>query len=127
MHSIIQKALLSNGFLKISSCIIGYLLWASLSDSHLSTIWVEVPLSFYNKHEKITIEAPETIQVELKARRSVLYNLEKANLAVHINAQELKEGPNCCVINQSSMLLPSFINVNTYKPGNIVINVKKLI
>jgi YbbR domain-containing protein len=122
----IGKAFLSERFLKIASLLIGYLLWVALSDSHVSARWIEVPISFYDKPSHMLIEAPETVHVELKGRRSALYNLEKSQLAIHINAQELAEGPQSCIINQQTMLLPSFITVNNYKPGNIILNVKKI-
>lgn len=121
MYINIKNALLSNIFLKSSSIIIGYLFWLLISDAYITNIWVEVPLCFYNNDQNIAIEAPEKIYVQLKGKRSRLYNLDKKSLAIHINAQDLKPALNSCKLTADHLFLPSGIILSDYCPGNLII------
>ena len=121
----IKKALNSNIFLKAMALVLSFSLWTILSESSLTSIWLTVPLCFYNKNDNLTIKAPETLQVELKGKRSHLKLLNKATVALHIDAQSLVPGPNALSVNHNDLMLPSTIVVADTFPLNCVITVEQ--
>lgn len=120
----LKKTLHSNIFLKIVSILIGYFSWAYLSNNFQSSITLTLPLSFYNKTEKITIDAPEQIDIELKGKKNILKSIDTKSLCIIIDAQELKEGQQLYTIDQRNIFLPSEIIINNYKPYNLIITKK---
>jgi hypothetical protein len=122
----LKKILFSNIILKAQSLIIGYTLWSILSASVPTTIWTEVPLSFYNESDQQTINAPETVKVNLRGNRSDLQTIDSKTLALHINAQALSIGPNSITISSRSLFLPETINVINYIPSNLVVTINEI-
>lgn len=111
-------ALKKNITLKIFSLIIGSSLWVMLSSLYTATIWIDIPLSFYNQHDTITLNGPETISVQLSGNRQHLRTLNKDMLAIHLDAQALHEGKNHIIINKNNLFLPESICVVNYSPSN---------
>lgn len=122
MYINLKNTVTSNIFLKISSLIIGYLGWSIISNAYHATMWITVPICFYNT-SNLTIEAPETIFLELKGTRSQLRSIDKEKLSVFIDAKTLIQGPNACQITTSKLFLPPSIKIHNYIPINPVITV----
>jgi hypothetical protein len=120
MQQKVQNLLLNNSTLKISACIIGFLLWSILNESQRARITVTVPVCFYNLPSSGAIKAPEQIQVTLSGTHSQLRNLDPQALAVHINAAQLHEGVNVIDMSSEHLLLPPEINLVKYKPIHLI-------
>ncbi len=119
----IKQAVTSTFFLKAISLIIGFLLWSIISDACTSHTWVTVPVCFYNKKNRL-LNSPDQLLVELTAKRSFLRHLDKRALAIHIDAQTLKPGPNAVLITDDLMFLPSTITIKDIIPHNVLITVE---
>jgi YbbR domain-containing protein len=124
MYINIKQVFLGNSFLKVSSLIIGYLLWSVVADSYVTSIWVDVPLCFYNNDQAMCVEAPEMVNVQLKGRRAVLYNLDKKSLAIHINIQDLKPGLNPYTLTTKDLFLSPAITLGDYIPYKVIIKLQ---
>ena len=121
MHISIKQAVLGNSFLKISSLLIAYIFWSIVGESYPSSLWISLPVCFYNNEKNIEINAPELVNVQLKGRRSALYSLDFSTLAIHIDIHELKQGPNSYMLTSNNLLLPLSVALGTYTPSNFVI------
>jgi len=116
MALILNELLTKNIILKCSSLILGMLLWLYISSLFTSTVWVDVPISFYNQTEETAIRAPETVSLQLAGYRTQLRQLDAQPLAIHIDAQTLHEGKNPLIIHRENLFLPDFISVVNYSP-----------
>lgn len=121
---ILKQAITSTFFLKATSLIIGFLLWSIISNSCTTHTWITVPVCFYNKTNEL-FSAPATVLVELKAKRSFLRQLDRKNLAVHINAHTLQKGPNTIQLSSDLLFLPPSISIGEIIPHNILITVQE--
>ena len=114
-----KKSLLQNAPLKVVSLIIGYGFWHMFGATHTITQWIQVPLTFYNTDETTTIQAPESVDVQLAATRERLSYINKMELAAHIDASTLHNGPNALELTNEQLLLPTTIRVNNCNPSTI--------
>ncbi len=119
-HMEVRNAFKSTLFLKATSLIIGFLFWTLMSDSFTTYRWITVPVCFYNRGSEI-IEAPETIKVELRGRRSHLRHLQVHTLALHIDAKTLKPGTTAIQLTPDHLSLPSSIAFGDIIPHNFSI------
>ncbi len=120
-----RTAFTSPIFLKVSSLILGFLLWSSVSELFPRTLWVAVPISFYNKDLR-AISAPESVHIELSGKRSHIKRIDTHNLAVHIDAQTLHTGDNHLAITHEQLLMPPSITVATIIPQKVVVQVTQV-
>jgi hypothetical protein len=118
----IKEAIRSTMFLKAMALIIGFLFWNVISESFTASRWFTVPVCFYNKTDQ-TIEAPETVMVELHGKRAHIRAIDPATLAVHIDASMLDAGPHHMIITRDALLLPPTIAVHTSIPHMIFVAV----
>ena len=123
MNINIKNALLSNKTLKVVSLIIGTSLWLVFSQSHTTTITLDVPISFYAPPNDHKIDSPEQVKVTLSGRRSDLYALDLRNLALHIDGQSLQQGPNNLEVSPTTLFLPEQIKLVHWFPSNVVVTV----
>lgn len=121
MQELLKKHLLNNASIKVLSLIFGFLLWVTLSQSYQTTVWLTVPVCFYNNEQK-NITAPETIQIELQGKRTDLMLLDLSRLAVHLDAQQLTQPIQTVAISAHNLFLPDSIKLVHYTPSNITIN-----
>lgn len=121
MHISIKNALVSNVVLKGTSLILGYTLWSIIGETFPTSYWFKVPFCFYNVNAAQQPEGPEFVWVQLRGRRSLLSHLDAKNLGIHINAQELKSGPNNIVLSHEHLFVPPALALNDYMPHNIVV------
>jgi hypothetical protein len=118
----LRKLLLNNGTLKISSCIIGFILWSILNESYRAHLTLAVPVCFYNVPEKCTINCPEEAQVTLSGTPAQVRNLDQQTVALHIDAQKLEEGTNTVALTTKNLLLPQELSLVKYKPIQLTLN-----
>lgn len=123
MYSVVKKGLTSNLALKVLSLIAGYTFWLLLSQNREITLWVTVPLSFYNTASSISIDAPASIAVELSGKRAALESLDFDSLSVHINAQKFNKGSHIIPILEHNLFLPDKITMVHSKPSIVAIKV----
>ncbi len=116
----LKKILCNNIQLKLFSLAFGYIFWYMLGQEHTATIWVTVPIAFFDIPKQYTIESPDTIEMQIAGKRRNLYALDTNVFALHINAQDLKPGPQPIPISPQTLLLPDSIKLLHYYPSNVV-------
>lgn len=116
MRQNLRTLLLNNGTLKVSSCIIGFILWSILNESYRAHLTLAVPVCFYNVPEKSAITSPEQTQITLSGSHTEMRNLDPENIAVHIDAQKLVAGTNVIDMTSRNLLLPPDLSLVKYKP-----------
>lgn len=119
MRISLQRTLLNKNFLRISSLLIGFLLWSIMSTLHHSKITVRVPVCFYNNENVTELwDAPESLIVTLKGNKSDLRAINVAELAVHIDAKKLTNQKNNLNITNQNLFLPEQVKLVNYSPMN---------
>lgn len=118
MQPSLRKALTSNYVHKVCSFIIGVGIWGIVSSLHEDTLTLEIPLCFYSTQQQTVSQLPQgpaKIMVTLQGRRSHLRQLDKNQLAAHVNIT--KVGPSGIIpqITDKNLLLPKSIKVVEYK------------
>ena len=121
----LKKSLFSNAPIKAISLILGYTIWSMLSQSHTSSVWLDVPLCFYNEQNKTAKSSSESIRVHLAGSRLDLSNLDLTTLAAHINLNNYKRGRSQLTIDTKHLFLPDSVKLVHCKPSNILITVDK--
>ncbi|NBO99526.1 MAG: hypothetical protein EBU90_05265 [Proteobacteria bacterium] len=114
---------LNNLSLKIIALVFGYTLWTTMSEHNKVQVTLQAPLSFYNQ-SGLEVEGPESVLVTVTGKRDSLYQLTR-NLAVHINADNLNEGPNTIAPLEKDLLLPEAVKLVHCSPQTITVNAKK--
>ena len=93
IYSIFINTISSRSFLKVASIIFAYILWSIVSNYNYYSVKISVPIAFYNsKNTNIfsRISCPETVFIELYAKKHNIKKLDIENIAVHIDMQNLK-------------------------------------
>src|SRR5437868_418332 len=116
MQTNLRNLLLNNGTLKISSLVIGFILWSILNESYRAHLTLAIPVCFYNVPETASISSPEQLRVTLSGTQSTIRNVDQQALAAHIDAQKLTEGNNVVDITAQNLLLPPEVSLVKYKP-----------
>jgi len=104
---------------------VGYTFWFIFGHSQTITTQVTVPLCFYGASDSTQIQAPDTVQIELNGKRSIMQSLDLSNLAVHVDARELVAGTQPIELSQKSLFLPESIKLVHYTPAQILVTVKQ--
>lgn len=121
------KKIVSNNLLvKIVSFVFGYCLWTLISNAHLHTLDVEVPLCFFNQPAILVLQAPETVQLQLCGKRNSLRSINTKTLALHVDASQLHVGENPIVLESESLFLPKTIKLVHYTPANLVVQAQEM-
>ncbi len=118
---LLRSTLTSSLVLKATSLILGFLLWSTVSDLFTHSVWLQVPICFYNTGSE-TIKAPEAMSVELTGKRSYIRRIQKETVAVHIDAHTLKPGRNHLTITRDNLLMPPEITVTTVIPHKLIVH-----
>lgn len=101
----------------------GFTLWYLVSDLHTITTTMKVPVYFYNT-ENIVVEAPETISITLRGKKSDIRHTNLSELAAHIDAQKLTQKTNHIPLTSQELFLPQTIKLVSYNPHHLIVNVK---
>jgi len=120
----LKTELFNNVTLKIVSCFLGYAIWLTIGQSHSTSMQISVPLCFYAMPENYAVNAPETLTLELRGKRADLRNIDTQALALHIQGQDLQEGPNQIPISTASLFLPDDVKLVNYFPSNSCITIR---
>ena len=121
---LVRTILTSSLCLKISSLIIGFLLWSTVNDLFTYTKWFTIPLCFYNA-ESLVLSAPQAITLELSGKRSHIRQIASDSLAAHIDAHTLRPGNNLLAITRDHLLMPPSIQVTTVIPHSVIVQVTR--
>lgn len=112
----LRNLLLNNGTLKISSLVIGSIVWSILNESYRAHLTLAVPVFFYNVPETAAITSPEQLRITLSGTHSAIRALDEQAVAAHIDAQKLTAGKNVVDITAKNLLLPPEVSLVKYKP-----------
>lgn len=119
------QALHNNLSLKITAFIIGYSMWAALSNIHATRITYHVPVTFYNVPENCQLTGPEACEITLSGKRAQLRTLAQESLALHVDGNTLVQGDNYIVPSSTSLFLPEDIEVVHYQPTHLIVRVQQ--
>ena len=122
---LLKNLFLSNALLKIVCLLLGYSFWYIASLDHITTLYMSVPLCFTATTHNYHINAPETIGITIRGKRSDLYALEKETLAAHVNIDNFLPGTQGIIITEQHLFLPKAITLVNYKPSNLSLTVHK--
>ncbi len=114
----------SNAPLKALALIAGYFFWHLFGSTHLVTMRVTVPLSFYDVPHNWHIAAPESVEVQLRGSRPQLYALQQNPISAHISAQQLIPGKSRLLLDNQTLFLPDSIKLVHYTPSHIIVTHK---
>ncbi|MFC1842126.1 hypothetical protein ACFLYU_00500 [Candidatus Dependentiae bacterium] len=126
MKITLKKIFLNNAQIKIISLILGYSFWYIFSQSHVSKIWLDAPICFYNTPQSLQISCKDKVKIQLWAKRSDLYTIDRETLAFHIDMQEAKKGDIVMKLNQNQLLLPESIKMVRCYPTNIAVKINEI-
>ena len=121
----LKAIVLDNAPLKIISLILGFTLWYIFSQGQTINVWLDVPISFYNVPEQMTIHCHETIAINIAGKRIDLIHLNRQHMAIHINTQCLPQGINNITITPDLLFLPNSVRLLHYNPSNITVKLTK--
>ncbi|MEX0849561.1 MAG: hypothetical protein WD055_04995 [Candidatus Dependentiae bacterium] len=122
MKLLIFHQINNNLMLKISACILGALCWLKINYDQPITCSFNIPLSFYNISESTIINAPESIEVQLRGKRTDLYTFDDQKYAIHIDSTNLTPGKQTIAITSEKLFLPDAITMVHYTPCKIEIS-----
>lgn len=115
------KKIITNKFnIKVSAFILGFSFWYMVSQSRPLEISYTVPLIFYGTNTE-QLQAAETVTICLKGNKNDFYNLDLKELAIHINADQLKKGKNFIQVTNENLFLPQAIKLVHCTPSNVVV------
>lgn len=113
--------------LNVLPCILGYVLWASISQFFLVQVTYHVPIVFYGKEDNMIIETSlDESCITLEGSRTALAQAELSNIAIHINAHTLKEGINSIQIERQHLMLSQSVQLLNAQPYIISVNLKHI-
>ena len=114
--------------LKISSLFLGCVFWSLLNQSYFITLNISLPFSLYNIGNETFVDAPETVTVWLKGKRTAFAQIDLKALAVHVDTLTLKQGLNHVTLTEKMLFLPHSICLVHYysSPIKVILNNKAL-
>lgn len=121
----VKAILLHHNFIKISSCIIGYTLWAFLAQYQTVTIFQHVPICFYQVNTGYTITAPDFVNVSFSGKRKHVYLWNQQSTVIHLDASLYEEGKRFVQLTKELMFLPDYITLESLNPSYIEITFTK--
>lgn len=119
----LKNLITKNAPLKIVSLFVGYSFWFVFGHAQTITTAITVPLCFYGAQDNMTIQAPDTVRIELSGKRSIMQTVDLKSLAIHVDARELLAGTQPIEISQKSLFLPESIKLVHYTPAQIMVTV----
>lgn len=106
---------MNNKTLKLTSLILGTVIWALLWQYQTDSRWVEVPVCFYNVPEQMKVACDhEKITIQVRGKLADLAACD--NLGLHINAAGFKPGTMRVCPEQQQLFLPKSVKLVHSKP-----------
>ena len=115
----------SNLHIKIVSLILGYAFWYAIGETHTTRVWLDAPVCFFNIPKNTKISCKEKIKVQLFAKRSDLYTIDRETLAFHIDVANLQDKNTIIKLEPEQLLLPESVKMVRCSPANIAISVQE--
>ncbi len=112
-------------FLNFFSCLAGFFIWHFLQESHCVEQIISVPLCFDHVTQNRTIRAPETLDVTIRATRSMIRQSKQHGTAV-IDVASLADGTHHMVPELHTILLPTAVKVVNYNPITVTLSAATL-
>lgn len=123
MTKIINLAF-SNPILKINSLIIAFFVWLALSQNQLINLSLNLPIYFYNNEKNLIISGPDKIDVKLYGKKSCFWHINKEELAIFIDFNEINSNVPY-VLSNNNLFLPSNIKLVDYNPKKLIFTFDK--
>lgn len=117
--------LLSRPFIKINACLIGYGMWLVISQHQIITDTINVPVCFYKIPENVTITAPETVRITIKAPKNMIYHYAYEQPAIHLDISSYHLGIHDIRLEKENLFLPDGINLINLTPSLIQVQLQK--
>src|SRR2546423_8397655 len=94
MMRFLRKYIFANAGSKVLALGISFLLWATYTSEPFAVVGFQVPLEFTTMpaHLEISGDVPTTVRVRVRGRSVLLRRLVPADLSVHVDLQDWKEG-----------------------------------
>ena len=121
----IYRILKNNIFLKTISCIVGFLFWNILSQNSINNLQLTADIKFYNNIDNIEIISLKTAEINIQIAKKNLKYLNKTDLAVYIDVNDLNYGDNIYYLTEQNIHLPKFAKIISYRPWHIAIKILK--
>ena len=101
------KILNDKKLLVFIALLCSYSFWSTIKHSQVGRLELTVPVHIYNSKQNIKIVFPKTTNITIIGPRTALSAINKAALAVFIDAEILLFGINNIAIHKNNLLLPS--------------------
>lgn len=122
MKTAIKHSIQNNKVLKIVSLMLGYTTWLLISQHQIITDSVQVPISFYNIPQGISIKTDqENFTIKLKGRVCDLHAC--SSLSLHVDASELQPGQHRLCPCPEQLFLPNSVKLVSHHPLSLAITV----
>lgn len=109
---------------RLCAICVGICLWYVVSESRDDTLTLKIPLCFYPSESATTIEAPETVSVTLRGKRSELKQLEHKHLAAHVDVRSLDPKKPWISIEAKHLFLPDNVKMVNSMPSPVPVHIK---
>lgn len=121
MKSQVAQLLITKIPLKLISLLLAYMMWHTFASHIERDKTCTVPLCFYGSESNLITQAPESVVITLRGLQKDLRALDTTSLAVHIDSDRLKNGPQEKTLQNADLFLPASVKLVHYTPNNIVI------
>ncbi len=107
----------SRSLLKISACVIAYVLWSLLSDAFMIDFTCKIPLYLKANSQLMVKKAPSSLFITLRGLRKHIRSLNLAALSAQIPCDFAEPGTYPLEISRNMLHLPSSIVLTNYSPA----------
>jgi len=122
----IYKCITDNVPLKIISLLASFVLW----NIYVRTIFVEktvhIPVYVYNAPDNITCDSPETIEITLSGKQSIMRTIEHKSMLLQVNAAHCTNPINWIPVTESDISMPHDIRMVHAYPSMITIRTQHI-
>ncbi len=101
-----------------------YSFWSTIKHSQVGRLELTVPVHIYNSKHNLKITSPKITNISLIGPRTGLSSINKAALAVFIDAEILLSGTNKIIVHKNNLLLPSTLELEKKNIPTLTITVE---
>lgn len=110
-------------FTKIAALFMGYSIWLFGSNYQWVNKQYTIPVCFSCAETEKVIQAPETVIVKISGPRNQMHHLKPAEMAIHIDAHDLKDGNHEIMLTSANLFLPETLKLVELIPATISCNI----